>query len=107
VSRLNLAEAFYVETLGFDLIQHYSGQAAFVSAGGYHHHLGMNTWAGVGAPPAPEDAARLLWYEVVLPNAEALDAVVAQARAAGVAVEAGEEGWLVRDPSQNLAVLRI
>ena len=68
VAQLPAAEAFYVDTLGFALMQRYGGQADFVSAGGYHHHLGLNVWAGVGAPPPSEDAARLLWYEIVLPD---------------------------------------
>jgi catechol 2,3-dioxygenase len=107
VSQLGAAQDFYVNKLGFDLIQNYGGQASFISAGGYHHHLGMNTWAGVGVPPAPEDHARMLWYEIVLPNQEALDATLTRLREAGVDVEARESGWLVRDPAQNSAVLRI
>ena len=106
VAQLQAAQEFYVDLLGFDLIQNYGGQATFVSAGGYHHHLGMNVWAGVGVPPAPEDRARLLWYEVVLPNVDALEAVLARVRAAGVAIEAHDAGWLVRDPAQNGVVLR-
>jgi catechol 2,3-dioxygenase len=106
VSQLREAERFYVEQVGFDLIQHFGGQAAFISAGGYHHHLGMNVWAGIGVPPASDEMARLLWYEIVLPNEEALEAVIERMRAAGIAVEAHDAGWLVRDPSQNGVVLR-
>jgi catechol 2,3-dioxygenase len=107
VSQLKQAQEFYVNKVGFDLIQNYGAQATFVSAGGYHHHLGMNVWAGVGVPPAPEDRARLLWYEVVLPNHDALDATLAQLREAGVQPEAHDAGWLVRDPSNNGVVLRV
>lgn len=107
VSQMNPAEAFYVDQVGFDLIQRYGGQASFVSAGGYHHHLGMNVWAGIGVPPASEEMARLLWYEVVLPEQAALDAVLARVREAGISVEAHDAGWLVRDPSQNGVVFRI
>jgi catechol 2,3-dioxygenase len=106
VSQLQPAEAFYVNTIGFDLIQHFGGQAAFISAGGYHHHLGMNVWAGVGVPPARDEMARLLWCEVVLPNQDALDGVLARLHEAGTAMEAHDGGWLVRDPSQNGVVLR-
>jgi catechol 2,3-dioxygenase len=49
--------------------------ASFVSAGGYHHHIGMNTWAGIGVPAPPEGAARLLSYELLLPSQDALNAV--------------------------------
>jgi catechol 2,3-dioxygenase len=106
VSQLRAAEAFYVDEVGFDLIQHFGGQAAFVSAGGYHHHLGMNTWAGVGVPPAPEDTARLLWYEIVLPDQGALEAEFERLRRAEASLEAHEFGWLARDPSHNGVVLR-
>jgi catechol 2,3-dioxygenase len=67
----------------------------------------MDVWAGSGVPPAPEDRARLLWYEIVLPNQDALDATLGRVRDAGVAVEAHGSGWLVRDPSRNGVVLRI
>ena len=66
VSQLNDALNFYTHVVGFDLIMRYGPSAGFVSAGGYHHHLGLNTWAGVGAPPAPAETARLLWYEIVV-----------------------------------------
>jgi catechol 2,3-dioxygenase len=107
VSHLKPAQEFYVNAIGFDLMQNFGGQAAFVSAGGYHHHLGMNVWAGVGVPPAPANRARLLWYEIVLPNAEALETTVASLRAAAVPVEARDGGWLVRDPAQNHVMLRL
>lgn len=106
VSQLGKAQEFYVNQVGFDLIQNYGGQASFVSAGGYHHHLGMNVWAGVGVPPAPSDMARLLWYEIVLPDEDALNSTLEQLRASGAAVEKHDAGWLVRDPAQNGAVLR-
>jgi catechol 2,3-dioxygenase len=106
VSQLPAAQNFYVNQVGFDLIQNYGGQATFVSAGGYHHHLGMNVWAGVGVPPAPEDRARLLWYEIVLPNEDALETTLERLRGAGVPIEAHDSGWLAHDPSQNGMVLR-
>ncbi len=69
------AEAFYVDALGFEpVVRAYPG-ALFVAAGGYHHHLGLNTWAGVGAPAPPEGARGLRSFSVVLPDAEALAAV--------------------------------
>ncbi len=95
------AEAFYVGTLGFDLVQRYGGQATFVSAGGYHHHLGFNVWAGVGAPPPADDAARLRWYEIVLPNAEALAQTLARLEQAGTPAQPEDDRWFVQDPAQN------
>src|SRR5262249_42276920 len=62
------AEAFYCGVLGFDVMQRMGHSALFVSAGGYHHHLGLNTWAGVGAPVQPEGTAGLEHFEVILPD---------------------------------------
>src|SRR3954464_10170378 len=68
VGDLTAAEAFYSGALGFDvMVRGYPG-ALFVSAGGYHHHLGLNTWAGEGAPPPPPGSRGLREFEVVLPD---------------------------------------
>lgn len=72
VSDLGRAERFYCDILGFNVMQRWRG-ALFVSAGGYHHHLGLNVWASLGGPPPPEDSAGLAYFEVRLPSAEALD----------------------------------
>jgi catechol 2,3-dioxygenase len=64
VANIPAAEAFYAGVLGFEVMAHYGKSAAFLAAGGYHHHLGMNTWAGEGVPLPPEEAWRLLWYEI-------------------------------------------
>lgn len=105
VSTLESAEAFYCGLLGFDLMQRFAMQASFVSAGGYHHHLGLNIWAGYGAPPAPQDAARLDWFEIRLPDGEALDALADRLRAANVVLTAGDGAWSLRDPAHNLVRL--
>ncbi len=101
VAHLDAAEQFYVDTLGFALMQRFGGQASFVSAGGYHHHLGFNVWAGVGAPPPSSDAARLLWYEIVLPDAPALEAVLQRLEQAGTPAQARDGRWWTQDPAQN------
>jgi catechol 2,3-dioxygenase len=101
VNTLEAAEAFYCDLLGFELMQRFGGQASFVSAGGYHHHLGLNIWAGRGAPPPPADAARLDWYEIRLPDGDALDAVVTRLRDAGLAVAQIIGGVQVADPAGN------
>ncbi|TML99163.1 MAG: VOC family protein [Actinobacteria bacterium] len=98
--------AFYRDVLGFALMASLGTSAAFLSAGGYHHHLGANTWESAGAPPAPADAATLRRATVVLPDAAARDQVAEQARAAGFEVVAVDDGGvLVRDPSGNPVVL--
>src|SRR5205085_2171022 len=102
VSDLAAAEQFYVNVLGFDLMQRYGRGAIFVSAGGYHHHVGLNTWAGVGAPPPPAGSAGLQQYVLRLPNQNAVDDVLQRLREVGWPTEARsrrEDGWLIRDPS--------
>lgn len=61
--------AFYRDVLGMDLMQRYGAQAAFLSAGGYHHHVGLNTWESQGARPAPPGALGLRWYQLAIPEA--------------------------------------
>lgn len=103
VHSIPAAEAFYCDALGFGLMQRWHGQASFVSAGGYHHHLGLNVWAGVGAPPAPDDAARLDWYEIVLPNDAAYADVVARVQGLATPFEVSEALGVTTalDPSGN------
>jgi len=107
VSRLDDAERFYVGALGFELMQRYGPSALFVSAGGYHHHIGLNTWAGVGAPPPPPGAIGLRHFLVRLPTTAAVEAVAARARAAGAPTEIIDGGILVRDPAGNALKLGI
>ena len=80
VADLGAAEAFWVDALGLDVtVRGYPG-ALFTSAGGYHHHVGLNTWAGAGAPSPPPGARGLVRFEVVLPDAAAVDAARRAAR---------------------------
>ena len=101
VSRLADAQRFYVDVLGFDLMQRYGPSALFVSAGGYHHHIGLNTWAGVGAPPPPPGAIGLRHFDVSLPTDAAVADVMLRVRAAEIPIESVDGGFLVRDPSGN------
>ena len=105
VSRLDEAQRFYVDVLGFELMQRYGPSALFVSAGGYHHHIGLNTWAGVGAPPAPPGAIGLRHFDVMLSDESARSAVEERLRAADVPIERTDEGLLVRDPAKNFVLL--
>src|SRR5262249_25944958 len=103
---LAAAEAFYWAALGFDVtIRSYPG-ALFVSAGGYHHHVGLNTWAGEGASPPPEGARGLRQFEIVLPGTEALAAEEERLGAAGFEPARDERGVRVTDPSGNRVLLR-
>jgi catechol 2,3-dioxygenase len=102
VSHLDAAERFYVGVLGFDLMQRYGPSAVFVSAGGYHHHVAVNTWAGVGAPPPPAGAIGLDFFVVELPDTAALDEIAARLGAAGVPSERDDARTLrTHDPSGN------
>ena len=99
---------FYHGIIGFDVMgSSKQFQMAFVSAGGYHHHLGLNTWAGRAAPPPPPDAVGLRYYTIDLPNQNAYDEVVARVDAAGIPSNQIEAGLFIQDPSQNGVVLRV
>jgi catechol 2,3-dioxygenase len=98
VGDLEEAAAFYHEALGFDkVVWSYPG-ALFLSAGGYHHHLGTNTWAA-GAPRATDEDARLIEWELVMPDAASVSAAAASVEAAGGTIERSNDGSvLARDP---------
>lgn len=76
VSDLNRALGFYRDLLGFEVMQMYGDGAAFLSAGGYHHHIGLNTWYSRGAGPAPERAAGLFHTAILYPERRDLAAVL-------------------------------
>jgi catechol 2,3-dioxygenase len=78
----------------------------FVSAGGYHHHIGLNTWHSAGASPPPAGSVGLRSFDVLLPAQQELDRVLATVRDAGVPLEQTPAGALVRDPSGNGVLLR-
>ena len=99
VAQIPTSEQFYIDLLGFDLVTRYSPAASFLSANGYHHHFGMNTWAGAGLAPAPPTAARLLWYEIILPDHDSITTISNRLGAAGYPHEPGEDYVNVTDPS--------
>jgi len=102
------AVGFYHGIIGFDIMGVAKEfQMGFVSAGGYHHHLGLNTWQGAGAPPPPPDAVGLRYFTVELPNQEAYDEVVVRVDEAGIPSNQTEEGFLLHDPSQNGVILTV
>ncbi|MFB5265570.1 VOC family protein [Paenibacillus enshidis] len=98
VSDLKDAEQFYVNLLGFDITAFYGSMALFISAGGYHHHIGLNTWAGVGVPPVPENAAGIDYFTLRLPDQKELDAVVSRLTESGYSLTAHDGALLVKDP---------
>jgi catechol 2,3-dioxygenase len=108
VAELEETERFYSGVLGFDVtVRGYPG-ALFVSAGGYHHHIGLNTWNSRGGSTPPDGGLGLRAYEIKLGDADALARVLAQVDAAGVAMETMADGsTLVRDPSGNGVLLTV
>jgi catechol 2,3-dioxygenase len=105
VANIPAAEAFYNGALGFDvMVRTYPG-ALFVAAGGYHHHIGLNTWESAGGQPPAQGSTGLRSFEIVLPTRDDADRVADHARAAGADVMAGENGAIVLDPWRDAVLL--
>ena len=106
VSNLDRSLAFYRDILGFEVTAHYGSEAVFLSAGGYHHHIGLNTWAGRGAPRPPQGTTGLYHFAILLPDREALAATVRRVLEHGVELEGASdhgvsEAIYLRDPDGN------
>lgn len=104
----NIAEAkqFYHAILGFDVTAQLPG-ALFVSAGGYHHHIGLNTWQSLGGKPTPTNHAGLQSYVIAIPTREGLQEVKDRLVAHNIPVEEQEDGMSVNDPWSNQIVLKV
>jgi catechol 2,3-dioxygenase len=97
VDDIDKAAAFYHDALGFDkVVWSYPG-ALFLSAGGYHHHLGTNTWAK-GAPPATDADARLLEWEIIVPTRKDAEEAALHVKQAGYPVKKENDEWVLTDP---------
>lgn len=106
VADLERSLAFYCGVLGFQLMQRMGSQAAFVSAGGYHHHIGLNTWMSKGGSPPARGATGLFHAAILYPTREALADAVRRVMAAGVALDGAadhgvSEAIYLRDPDGN------
>lgn len=106
VSDLNRALAFYRDLLGFELTTMYGNQAAFISAGGYHHHIGLNTWHSKGYPPAPQNGVGLYHTAIVYPERKDLATIYDRLRRAhypltGAADHGVSEALYMNDPDGN------
>jgi len=98
---------FYTRVIGFDDMGSSARlQAGFVSAGGYHHHVGLNSWIGHGRPPAPEGSQGLRHYTIVLPDLSSYDEVVQRLKAEQIPAQEEEDGLFIRDPSQNGIIIK-
>lgn len=103
VGNLERAKSFYCGVLGFELTAYYGGAALFVSAGGYHHHIGLNVWAGEGAAAAPADAPNIDFFTIVVPAPGDLEVIRQRAAAAGVET-AGDSGMLTLTDPWNIGI---
>src|SRR5256714_5086664 len=106
VSDLDRAIAFYRDVLGFELTQHFGSQAAFLSAGGYHHHIGLNTWESKGGPPPPRGTTGLYHVAIRYPDRKTLADALRRVVDAGISVEGASdhgvsEAIYLRDPDGN------
>lgn len=101
VSQLEKAEEFYTKGLGFEVVNRFGDQALFISAGNYHHHIGLNTWAGVGAPAPSINSIGLESFTIIFPDDEHRKNAVARLERLGASVK-GESGiFITSDPSGN------
>jgi len=106
VAHLQRSLDFYCGVLGFQLMQKYGAQAAFISAGGYHHHLGLNTWESLGGPPPPPGSTGLFHTAILYPTRAALANALRRLIAAKVSLDGASdhgvsEALYLRDPDQN------
>lgn len=106
VADVGEALGFYHDLVGFDVMGHVPS-VGFVSAGGYHHHLGLNEWAGRGARPAPPGSAGLRHFTIELPSGRDLDAVVGRLEQGGVRVSESGDGFSAIDPSANAVHFKV
>jgi len=106
VANLERALGFYCGVLGFELMQRYGSQAAFISAGGYHHHIGLNTWESAGGSPPPPGSTGLFHVAILYPTRAALADALRRLRAAGIELDGASdhgvsEALYLRDPDEN------
>jgi catechol 2,3-dioxygenase len=104
VADVDRALAFYRDVLGFELMQRWGDEAAFVSAGGYHHHIGLNTWQSKGGSPPPPGSTGLFHLAIRYPTRAALATALRRVAEAGVPIEGASdhgvsEAIYLRDPN--------
>jgi catechol 2,3-dioxygenase len=100
VSNLKKAEEFYTKGLGFEIVSYYP-QAAFLSTGGYHHHIAINTWQGEGAATPPKNSVGLNWYALVFPNDAIREIAIKQLKQLGAPITEKADFFVTEDPSGN------
>lgn len=106
VADIDRALAFYRDVLGFEVTQRYGTEAVFLSAGGYHHHIGLNTWESKGGKPPPHGATGLFHLAILYPTRPALADALRRIRSAGIPLDGASdhgvsEALYLRDPDGN------
>ncbi|MDP9098060.1 MAG: VOC family protein [Verrucomicrobiota bacterium] len=106
VAEIERSLAFYCGVLGFELTQRYGSQAAFVSAGGYHHHIGLNTWESFGGSPPQPNSTGLFHLAILYPTRAALADALRRLLAAKILLDGASdhgvsEALYLRDPDEN------
>lgn len=101
VAEFEKIKEFYCHGLGFEVVCRYGNQALFISTGGYHHHIGLNTWQGVGAPKPLENSVGLIKYSIVFPNSESREKAANRLGELGYQVLKENGQMLTEDPSGN------
>jgi catechol 2,3-dioxygenase len=106
VADIDRALSFYCDVLGFQLVQRYGNQAAFISAGGYHHHIGLNTWESAGGQPPPPGSTGLYHLAILYPTRALLADALRRVTAAGIELDGASdhgvsEALYLRDYDQN------
>jgi catechol 2,3-dioxygenase len=106
VADIERALRFYCDVLGFEVTQRYGAQAAFISAGGYHHHIGLNTWESAGGSPPPRGCTGLFHLAILYPTRGELADALRRVMAAGIELDGASdhgvsEALYLRDPDEN------
>ncbi|WP_440117263.1 VOC family protein [Paenibacillus sp. QZ-Y1] len=104
VRSLEESRRFYTDVLGFDIVGNFANMSAlFVSAGGYHHHIGLNIWAGAGAPLNPDHATGIDYFTIIFAENPHLQQAIEQLRQSGASLEQQDDSWFTVDP-QNIRI---
>jgi catechol 2,3-dioxygenase len=107
VSQIADTGQFYQDGLGFDIVTRYGNQALFISTGRYHHHIGLNTWNGIGAPTPPKSSVGLDSFTLIFPDSVTRDKIIEQLQSIDAPVTKKAGNYITKDPSGNTIELQV